>query len=205
MDTSKCMRMPGSSDRKRAHLFIICFEILFNTPFATSTRPALPLIIDKMTSTDPSFIFVYGSLQVEAVLKIVLGRVPSMEPAILPNHRRVRLHNRCYPAVIPQPLHSVSGFILQDFTPTDLATLDAFEDSAYERRVCPVQLSNPERVIQARVWVRLPHHEKTDELMDGDVVLDGPDWSLEEFEREDKERYLEACSAWATSYLTSFQ
>jgi gamma-glutamylcyclotransferase (GGCT)/AIG2-like uncharacterized protein YtfP len=80
-----------------------------------------------------SMLFVYGTLQFPEVLHALLGRVPPMTPAVLPGWRAAALPGRVYPGLVAAPGRSAPGMVLADLRPNEVAVLDAFEGSAYER------------------------------------------------------------------------
>ncbi|MFC7331801.1 gamma-glutamylcyclotransferase family protein [Rhodocista pekingensis] len=60
-------------------------------------------------------LFAFGTLMDAEVRALVLGRAsPDAEarPAVLPDHRRVRVAGEVYPAVVPDPGGAVAGLLL---------------------------------------------------------------------------------------------
>jgi Gamma-glutamyl cyclotransferase, AIG2-like len=63
----------------------------------------------------------------EAVLKVMLGRVPSWTTGTMTGYVRQPLCNRCYPGVVRRDRNTVRGRVLRDILPQELANLDIFE------------------------------------------------------------------------------
>ena len=81
-------------------------------------------------------LFVYGTLQDADVLAAVLGRavaVTSLRRAIAPGYRATAYPGRVYPGLVASPGDAAPGRIIDDLSPLDLATLDAFEGDEYGR------------------------------------------------------------------------
>lgn len=115
-------------------------------------------------------LFAYGTLQCPEVLGAVAGVVPSSRPALLRGHRRFRVRDACYPAVIADPTGEVFGTCFLDLPHQAWARLDAFEGSEYHRRTLPVLVDGVERA--AEVYVLAPAHE---------AVLSDEGWDLASF------------------------
>jgi gamma-glutamylcyclotransferase (GGCT)/AIG2-like uncharacterized protein YtfP len=83
----------------------------------------------------PKELFVYGTLQFDAVLKGLLGRVPSRAPASAPGWRAAALEGRVYPGLVVNALGGAAdGMLLTDLSSEEWKILDAFEDDRYELR-----------------------------------------------------------------------
>lgn len=118
--------------------------------------------------------FVYGTLQVPAVLERVLGRVPPLRPAELRHYRRRRVSRECYPAVVPTLNETVLGSVLYELRETDWQSLDAYEGSLYTREHVAVAVDGQTRTVQC--YVLRPEYAH---------LLGDEAWSLEQFvERE---------------------
>lgn len=147
-------------------------------------------------------VFTYGTLQSDAVLQAVLGRVPHRVRGTLHGYSRHPILGQCYPAVTPCRDASVTGYLLLQLSPAELLALDAFEDPAYERVVSPVKVDagdadreQEQEQVMARVWARA--HGNTDDLdMDND-------WKYEEFVAVHGDRYVRRCENWAIHYKMS--
>ncbi|MFF7838806.1 gamma-glutamylcyclotransferase family protein [Streptomyces ossamyceticus] len=120
-------------------------------------------------------LFCYGTLQFDAVLKALLGRIPERAEASAAGYRAAALEGRVYPGLVARAVGgSAPGVVLLDLSNEEWRILDGFEDKRYELR--EVALSNGQTG-WAYVWPG------------GDVRSD--DWDAAEFE----ERYLEEYAA----------
>ena len=126
-------------------------------------------------------LFVYGSLQSPAVLKVLLGRVPRRRRAKLNNYTRFRVPGRTYPGINEDVNGTVDGSLLSDLTVSETVLLDAFEEGEeYVKRKVEVFEEYRERVI-------------ADAYVFRNVVTAREDWSLEEFENFHLEGFLKLC------------
>jgi hypothetical protein len=104
-------------------------------------------------SSDGRSAFFYGTLMAPQVLYRVCHGSYSMHtsqhaphnikshPAILYNHRRHRVHNADYPAILPNiPDSTVRGTFVTGLTDADIWRLDIFEGDEYERSKVRVRL-----------------------------------------------------------------
>ncbi|WP_331753015.1 gamma-glutamylcyclotransferase (plasmid) [Streptomyces sp. NBC_00637] len=92
----------------------------------------------------PDVLFCYGTLQFDAVLEALLGRVPAHSPASAPGWRAAALEGRVYPGLVPHAAGgAAAGMLLIDLSNEEWGILDAFEDDRYELR--EVTLSTGER------------------------------------------------------------
>jgi gamma-glutamylcyclotransferase (GGCT)/AIG2-like uncharacterized protein YtfP len=150
--------------------------------YTTTTKP-------KMTTSHTAFF--YGTLMAPQVLHRVCHGSTSQwnpiyathnlktTPAILPGHRRHRVKNADYPAVLPHAGSSVRGMCVTGLTDADVWRLDLFEGSEYERVKVKCRLlveGNDERgeevEVETYVWIA------------GEERLDAQEWDFEEFRRE---------------------
>ncbi|WOG81316.1 hypothetical protein DCAR_0100462 [Daucus carota subsp. sativus] len=118
-------------------------------------------------------VFVYGSLQAEEVVKVLLKRIPRTSPATLNNYHRFSIKERVYPAILPVADKKVTGKVLSEITDPELLVLDAFEDVEYERQTVDVTLSDTSEKLKvfAYVW-----RNSTDPALYGE-------WDLEEWKK----------------------
>ena len=83
------------------------------------------------TAARASTCFVYGTLMSPDVLRVLLGRVPTMLPnARLHGHSRHPVRGMVYPGVIPvknADSSGVEGVLLLDITSSEMKCLDYFE------------------------------------------------------------------------------
>ncbi|MFI2790864.1 gamma-glutamylcyclotransferase family protein [Kitasatospora sp. NPDC018614] len=129
-------------------------------------------------SLRPDALFCYGTLQFDAVLRGLLGRVPQQYPASAPGYRAAALKGRVYPGLVAGTSANVaSGFVLTDLSNEEWRILDAFEDVRYELRRLP--LSDGGRG-WAYVWPG------------GDVRVD--DWDATEFASQHLADYAARCA-----------
>ncbi|MFE2973841.1 gamma-glutamylcyclotransferase family protein [Streptomyces sp. NPDC059258] len=77
-------------------------------------------------------LFVYGSLQFDAVLTALIGRVPRQTAAEAPGWRAARLTGRVYPGLVAAPGSVARGRLLTDLSGAEWRLLDAFEDDHYD-------------------------------------------------------------------------
>lgn len=129
-------------------------------------------------SQNPDVLFCYGTLQFDAVLQALLGRVPQQSPASAPGYRAAALEGRVYPGlVIGAPADRADGMVMTDLNNAEWRILDAFEDARYELR--EVRLSNGE-CGWAYVWPG------------GDVRAE--DWDPSAFEARHLAAYAARCA-----------
>jgi len=104
----------------------------------------------------PTSLFVYGELCKPPVLRQVLGRVPPSEPAVLGGFsRRMTPETGCFRAVA-QAGAMIVGLLLEGIEPSDIAKLDAFEnteDGEYERLSLQVKTVLSAREVSAWAYV----------------------------------------------------
>ncbi len=100
-------------------------------------------------------VFAYGEFLKEAVLRDILGRVPSERPAILRGHRSDLDPTIGFYTVVPSPLDTVEGLMLEGLREEDLRAVDAFEgvgEDMYHRAKPPIEVEG--RATEAQVYVR---------------------------------------------------
>lgn len=78
-------------------------------------------------------LFVYGSLQLPEVLSIVIGHIPQMILAQAPGWKACRLPGVHYPGLIANQGSLTTGIVLQGIDAKNLAALDDFEGTQYNR------------------------------------------------------------------------
>lgn len=140
----------------------------------------MPVDSSRLTSFSrgPDVLFVYGTLQFDAVLMALLGRIPEQVPASAPGYRAATLKGRVYPGFVVHPCGgSAPGAVLLNLSNDEWRILDAFEDKQYGLREVP--LSNG-KLGWAYVWPG------------GDV--EAADWSVSEFEENHLEKYAARCA-----------
>ena len=102
-------------------------------------------------------------------------------PAVLHDHRRHRVNNMDYPGVIPFSGASVRGTIVTGLSEMDIARLDYFEGTEYDRQELDVNVlvEGPNgvtegRTIKANVYI----------WVEGDVFLEEEEWDFARFVKE---------------------
>ncbi|WP_159391237.1 gamma-glutamylcyclotransferase family protein [Streptomyces viridochromogenes] len=126
----------------------------------------------------PDVLFCYGTLQFDAVLKGLLGRIPARTPVSAPEWRAAALAGRVYPGLVAYSHGgSAPGVLLTDLTDGEWEILDAFEDDRYELR--EVVLSTGQRG-WTYVWPG------------GDVLAE--DWGAAAFEVQHLQAYADRCA-----------
>jgi gamma-glutamylcyclotransferase (GGCT)/AIG2-like uncharacterized protein YtfP len=129
-------------------------------------------------SQGPDVLFCYGTLQFDAVLKALLGRIPAQAYASAPGYRAAALEGRVYPGLVARDFGgSAPGVVLLDLTNEEWRILDGFEDEKYDLR--ELALSNGQSG-WAYVWPG------------GDVRAD--DWDAAEFEERHLAEYAARCA-----------
>lgn len=102
----------------------------------------------------PTDLFVYGTLQDPAVLATLLEHPPRSTPVTVPGWRVAPVRGQVYPALVRDADAVATGRHLE-VDDGQLAILDGFEGTAYERReVGRVTVAGRERPVQA--WVAGP-------------------------------------------------
>ena len=86
-------------------------------------------------------LFAYGTLTSTEVMCALTGAnvAASAIPAILPNHRRVKLKNRSYPTVVETSGAEVVGMVFPDLDSFAWRTIDAYEGVEYLLTDCTVR------------------------------------------------------------------
>ena len=97
-------------------------------------------------------IFTYGSLMFEQVWnEVVRGDYQSC-PGTVSGFVRLTIQNEHYPAMLPGPVNStVEGVLYLDINSEDIARLDEFEGSIYDRRGVQVMTDND--IYAAEVYI----------------------------------------------------
>ena len=87
-------------------------------------------------------IFAYGTLQLHGLVHSLIGRVPTMDPVVLPDH--VRLGRGIY-TTFPHLGENVQGMLLRDLTPDEIKRFDRYEGCGhgyYERCDVTVRMAD---------------------------------------------------------------
>jgi gamma-glutamylcyclotransferase (GGCT)/AIG2-like uncharacterized protein YtfP len=128
-------------------------------------------------SPDAALLFAYGTLQFDAVLEALIGRIPQRVSASAPGWRAASLERRVYPGLVAAPGSAAPGMLITDLSRREWAILDAFEDDRYDLR--EVALTSDGRGL-AYVW---PDGEVRDE-----------DWDAEQFRARHLQAYAARCA-----------
>jgi gamma-glutamylcyclotransferase (GGCT)/AIG2-like uncharacterized protein YtfP len=89
------------------------------------------------------YVFVYGTLQVEAVLLKVLGRVPELRPARVAGFCCYRFTDASYPGAVSDPAGCISGMLLGPLSADELGSLHVYEGERYASVACAAALEVP--------------------------------------------------------------
>lgn len=138
-----------------------------------------------MSGGGPDALFAYGTLQVEAVVRAVLGRRPEAREAELPDHARTRVADAPYPGLFEAPGATTPGLLYAGIEEAEWALLDAFEGPLYERRA--VRVHTAAGLVAARAYVVPERHRER---------LTEEPWELERFRARDLPHLL-AGEGWA--------
>ncbi len=115
-------------------------------------------------------VFTYGSLMFDQVWSRVVKGGYRRADAVLPGHVRRAVRGETYPGVIAAAGEKVAGVVYFDVAAPDLARLDDFEGSPYERRSVMLDLKGAP--IPAEVYL----------IRDPGRLEPGP-WDVARFER----------------------
>ena len=97
-------------------------------------------------------VFTYGSLMFEQVWNEVVRGIYRSCPGTVSGFVRRSIQHEHYPAMLPGPVSSkVEGVLYLDIDAEDLARLDQFEGSIYDRRDVQVMTDNNSHAAQAYV------------------------------------------------------
>lgn len=141
--------------------------------------------------------FFYGTLLDDDVLERVLDRaVPARatDAAVLLGFARYQAIGEVYPVVVPAPAERVVGRLVSGIRSIDAKRLTAFEGPGYGQREVVV-VGERRGVVTARLFVPQPSR-----------LRPAPQaWSLDEWRRRHKRRYLEGVKIWARDWRTTSQ
>ncbi|MSO55013.1 MAG: gamma-glutamylcyclotransferase [Rhodospirillales bacterium] len=136
--------------------------------------------------------FFYGTLQDNEVLEPVLGRpVPdsAKDVAELAGYIRVRGQGVTYPVVMPVPDARVVGILVTGIESGEADRLAAFEGPGYDQRTVDV-VGKRRGVVAALIFV--PNLSV--------LGASQEPWSLDDWRRRHKSRYLEDVRSWVKAW-----
>ena len=139
-------------------------------------------------SADPAPLFVFGSLLFPDVLRALIDRDPHRVPATITGWRAIALPGRLYPGLIPDQAATATGHLLDDLTPAEWETLDAFEADIYTLARVHLDHGRP-------AWAYA--------CTDPAEFLPAALWSPAEFVRDHLPAYVERCAAWRRRHESS--
>lgn len=128
-------------------------------------------------------LFVYGSLMNDEVLRALLHRRLAQQQATLNDYRRVKVMGEQYPAIYPDTNSLVEGKLITHILPKQLACLDEFEGSYYQR--APVVVfteDNKEHKCDAYIFKNEYRH-----------LLSDDDWCNTHFRTHHMASFLKYC------------
>ena len=139
--------------------------------------------------------FFYGTLQDNEVLETVLGRpVPdsAKDIAELGGYIRVRGEDVTYPVVMPVPGGRVVGILVTGIEPGEADRLADFEGSGYDQRTVDV-VGKRRGAVAARIFV--PNLSVLGASHEA--------WTLDDWRRRHKSRYLEDVRSWVKAWQSA--
>lgn len=130
------------------------------------------------------FLYTYGTLQVPAIFRHIVGRTVEGHPTSLDGYARYRVRACVYPAIVEELGGRVPGLVYGGLSTSELERLDNYEGELYERRLLPVLHGSLH--VEAYVYVL---------RADQRHLLSTEAWDLDSFTREHLSRYLQQVSA----------
>ena len=97
-------------------------------------------------------LFVYGTLMDESLRTRLLGRRVRALPARLRGFQVRAVQDANYPALVPKPGETVSGWLLTGLDGGDLALLDAYEGDEYRRVQVRAEVAGRPRPAWVYLW-----------------------------------------------------
>jgi len=141
-----------------------------------------------------AYVFVYGTLQVEAVLLKILRRVPELRAARVAGFSRYRFTDASYPGAVADPAGSIAGMLLGPLSADELDSLHAYEGERYACVPCAAALEvpfdagvrasvpNKAALVAASIYVVVPAFRP---------LLSASDWDLNQWLTQDSAAFLE--------------
>ena len=119
-------------------------------------------------------VFTYGSLMNQRVFTSLIKPEKVRSAANLSDFKRTKIKGAEYPAIRPSLGDMVNGLVWFDLTFDELAILDEFENSEYERKLVDVELENG-GYVEAYAYIFRSEYSG---------YLSSEPWSLDEFEEQ---------------------
>jgi len=167
------------------------------------------------TTKMPHTAFFYGTLMAPPVLhRVIWGSQTSptpahasllhIRPAILHAHRRHKVKQADYPAILPVGTSSsVRGTLVEGLTDGDIWRLDIFEGSEYQRRKVKVKVLQPKNDNTSTEEGMGDLSQKEEDNIEGEEVeaetyiwtagahrLEAEEWDFTEFVRDKMKRWV---------------
>ncbi|KAK0730019.1 putative signal peptide protein, partial [Lasiosphaeris hirsuta] len=133
-------------------------------------------------------LFAYGTLTMDSVVQILLGRIPPSELTSALGWRAAGLPDLSYPGLVADQSGDTPGRLYLDLTEDEWILLDAFENPLYD--VAPLSLANGHRGL-AYVWPSSAPQALTST------------WTVDSINAATVEKYLENCVAWREEWHKS--
>ncbi len=124
-------------------------------------------------------LFVYGSLLSPEVLELVIGRVAEAETAVLKGYACYYVEGATFPAIIQEAGARTNGKLLSGLSDGEIAALDRYEDTFYQRLSVKVRFGESEAETMAYVVPEM-HRQ----------VLSSKIWTWEDFETLHLDQYI---------------
>ena len=130
-------------------------------------------------------LFVYGTLRVPEIVRLVLGKKLVGRQARLLGFRSCFVRDSLYPGIVEAPGGVVDGVVYEDITPAMWCALDRYEGEMYERRPVSITYADGHREHVAVYLVKSFHRD----------ALEDRDWDYEQFLAHHRETYVKALIA----------
>jgi gamma-glutamylcyclotransferase (GGCT)/AIG2-like uncharacterized protein YtfP len=97
-------------------------------------------------------VFVYGTLLLAEIQRLITGKVFPSRPATLFGYRRGLVRGETYPSVEPDEGSTVEGLLLSGVDANSLRRLDAYEGQSYVRIQVPVRDETSGQLTTCWLW-----------------------------------------------------
>ena len=123
-----------------------------------------------------SFVFAYGSLQKESVMRHVVDRIPPARAGVLAGFARRRIVDLDFPGIAENGAESVDGHVFGPLTDEEMARMDEYEADFYVRKTVKVKLNDSDEVVACEAYC-VPEE-------DAPRLLSDDHWTLDDYQRE---------------------